>query len=74
VQAKDQIVITGDVVVVQGQNVARGDKLTITVSTREADHGIQRHRAGQARTRARRVLSGQNRSSRRPRQALRAIA
>jgi lipopolysaccharide export system protein LptA len=36
VQAKDQIVLTGDVVVVQGQNVARGDRLTITVSTREA--------------------------------------
>ena len=35
-QASDQIVITGDVVVVQGQNVARGDKLTITVSTHEA--------------------------------------
>jgi lipopolysaccharide export system protein LptA len=36
VQASDQIVMTGDVVVVQGQNVARGDKLTIKVSTREA--------------------------------------
>ncbi len=35
-QAKDQIVLTGDVIVVQGQNVARGDKLTITISTHEA--------------------------------------
>ncbi len=32
----DQIVITGDVVVVQGRDVARGDTLTIKVSTREA--------------------------------------
>jgi len=36
VQAKDQILMTGDVVVVQGQNVARGDRLTINVSTHEA--------------------------------------
>jgi lipopolysaccharide export system protein LptA len=35
-QAKDQIIMTGDVVVVQGKNVARGDRLVITVSTREA--------------------------------------
>jgi lipopolysaccharide export system protein LptA len=35
-QSKDQIVLTGDVVVVQGQNVARGDRLTITISTHEA--------------------------------------
>ena len=34
--ADDRIVITGDVVVVQGNDVARGDKLTIKVSTREA--------------------------------------
>lgn len=32
----DQIVITGDVVVVQGRDVARGDTLTIKISTREA--------------------------------------
>ena len=32
----DQIVITGDVIVVQGDDVARGDKLTVQVSTREA--------------------------------------
>lgn len=35
-QSKDQIVVTGDVVVVQGNNVARGDRLTIKVSTHEA--------------------------------------
>ena len=35
-QNRDEIVITGDVVVVQGQNVARGSKLTIKVSTHEA--------------------------------------
>jgi len=35
-QAADQIVITGHVVVVQGADVARGDRLTIKVSTREA--------------------------------------
>jgi lipopolysaccharide export system protein LptA len=35
-QDQDQIVLTGDVVVVQGQDVARGDKLTIKVSTHEA--------------------------------------
>ncbi|HZZ36683.1 MAG TPA: LptA/OstA family protein [Caulobacteraceae bacterium] len=35
-QSADQIVITGDVVVVQGDNVARGDRLVIKVSTREA--------------------------------------
>ena len=34
--AGDQIVITGDVILVQGRNVARGDKLTLKVSTREA--------------------------------------
>jgi len=32
----DQIVITGDVILVQGKNVARGDKLTLQVSTRDA--------------------------------------
>jgi lipopolysaccharide export system protein LptA len=36
VQAEDRIVLTGDVIVAQGQNVARGDRLTITVSTHEA--------------------------------------
>ena len=35
-QGRDEIVITGDVVVVQGLNVARGAKLTIKVSTHEA--------------------------------------
>ncbi len=35
-QTRDEIVITGDVVVVQGLNVARGSKLTIKVSTHEA--------------------------------------
>jgi len=35
-QDSDQIVITGDVIVVRGEDVARGDKLTINVSTREA--------------------------------------
>lgn len=35
-QNRDQIVITGDVIVVQGLNVARGSKLTIKVSTHEA--------------------------------------
>lgn len=34
--AADEIVITGDVIVVQGNNVARGDRLTIKVSTKEA--------------------------------------
>ena len=31
----DQIVMTGDVIVVQGKNVVRGDKMIIHVSTRE---------------------------------------
>ena len=31
----DQIVMTGNVIVVQGKNVVRGDKMTIRVSTRE---------------------------------------
>ena len=35
-QADDQIVITGDVIVVQGNDVARGDRLTLKVSTRDA--------------------------------------
>ena len=35
-QAKDEIVITGDVIVVQGQDVARGDKLTLNVASKEA--------------------------------------
>ena len=36
-QASDQIVITGNVlIVVQGNDVARGDRLTIKVSTKEA--------------------------------------
>jgi lipopolysaccharide export system protein LptA len=36
VQSRDQIVITGDVVIAQGNNVARGARLTIKVSTHEA--------------------------------------
>jgi lipopolysaccharide export system protein LptA len=35
-EAGDQIVITGDVILVKGKDVARGDKLTLHVSTREA--------------------------------------
>ncbi len=35
-QATDQIVMTGDVIVVQGQDVARGDKLIIDVSAHQA--------------------------------------
>ena len=31
----DQIVMTGDVIVVQGKNIVRGDKMTIHVATRE---------------------------------------
>lgn len=34
--AADEIVITGDVIVVQGKDVARGDRLTLKVSTKEA--------------------------------------
>ena len=36
VQDRNEIVITGDVIVVRGDDVARGDKLTINVSTHEA--------------------------------------
>ena len=35
-QSRDEVVMTGDVVVVQGQNVARGERLTIKASTHEA--------------------------------------
>ena len=35
-QGADTIVITGNVIIVQGRNVARGDRLTIRVSTRQA--------------------------------------
>ncbi len=35
-QPDDQIVITGDVIVVQGNDVARGDRLTLKISTRDA--------------------------------------
>ena len=48
-QAKDQIVLTGDVVVVQGQNVARGDRLTITLSTHEATMASNQTGAGKTR-------------------------
>ncbi len=45
-QADDQIVITGDVVVVQGNDVARGDKLTLKVVDARRQDGVERHRAG----------------------------
>jgi len=45
--ANDQIVVTGDVVVVQGQNVARGNKLTIKVSTKQATMQSNATGAGQ---------------------------
>ncbi len=35
-QARDEIVITGDVIVVQGLDVARGARLTINTATKEA--------------------------------------
>jgi lipopolysaccharide export system protein LptA len=35
-QGDDQVVITGNVIVVQGNDVARGDKLTLNISTRDA--------------------------------------
>ena len=35
-QGADTIVITGNVIIVQGRNVARGDRLTIRISTRQA--------------------------------------
>jgi len=35
-QADDQVVITGNVIVVQGNDVARGSKLTLNTSTRDA--------------------------------------
>ncbi len=35
-QTADQIILTGNVIIVQGNDVARGDKLTIKVSTKEA--------------------------------------
>ena len=35
-QSRDEVVITGNVIVVQGNDVARGDKLTLSISTRDA--------------------------------------
>jgi lipopolysaccharide export system protein LptA len=35
-QDRNEIIITGDVIVVKGEDVARGDKLTINTSTNEA--------------------------------------
>ncbi len=35
-EASDEIVVTGDVIVVQGDNVARGEKLTINATTHQA--------------------------------------
>ena len=59
----DQIIITGDVIVVQGHDVARGDTLTIKVSTREAKMESKAIGAGKSR-RVRGVFypdqSGQN--------------
>jgi lipopolysaccharide export system protein LptA len=34
-QADDQVVITGNVIVVQGNDVARGDRLTLKISSRD---------------------------------------
>jgi len=48
-QAKDQIVLTGDVVVVQGQNVARGDRLTISLSNHEATMAANQSGPGKSR-------------------------
>jgi lipopolysaccharide export system protein LptA len=47
-QNRDEIVITGDVVVVQGLNVARGSKLTIKVSTHEATMSAAASGAGKS--------------------------
>ncbi|MEO8812100.1 MAG: LptA/OstA family protein [Caulobacteraceae bacterium] len=47
-QGADEIVITGNVIVVQGNDVARGDKLTIKVSTREARLDSRATGAGKA--------------------------
>ena len=44
--AADEVVITGNVIVVQGENVARGDRLTIKPSTREARMESKTHGAG----------------------------
>jgi lipopolysaccharide export system protein LptA len=47
-QADDQIVVTGDVVVVQGKDVARGDRLTIHVKDHQATLDSQVTGAGKA--------------------------
>jgi lipopolysaccharide export system protein LptA len=45
-QSADTIVITGNVIIVQGRNVARGDRLTIRVSTRQATMDSASHGRG----------------------------
>jgi lipopolysaccharide export system protein LptA len=40
------IVITGNVIIVQGRNVARGDRLTINVNTRQAQMDSNSHGRG----------------------------
>jgi len=45
--ASDQIVMTGNVIVVQGANVARGDRLTIQVATKAAKLESNTHGRGQ---------------------------
>ena len=45
-QGADTIVITGNVIIVQGRNVARGDRLTIRVSTRQATMDSNAHGRG----------------------------
>ena len=48
--ASDEVVMTGDVIVVQGNDVARGERLTINVNTHEAR--MQSGGAGGGRVRA----------------------
>jgi lipopolysaccharide export system protein LptA len=51
--AQDQIVITGDVVAVQGENVLRGQRLTVNVKTGDAQmQSSSKGRASNARPRA----------------------
>ena len=42
----DKIVMTGNVIVVQGKNVVRGDRLTIQVATRQVDDRLGRQGRG----------------------------
>lgn len=51
--ASERIVITGDVVAVQGQNVLRGERLTVNVTTGDAQmQSNSKGRGGKARPRA----------------------